>query len=132
MQLNYWDGIHHRRVSRRRALIGGASTVGAAAFLAACGGGDADKTPKTRSELVEESKDTTSQAVRGGTLRGYLPSDVPSLDPVQPASSRFVAGYHRDASNESPAIWGRPRPSCTVTWRKAGRNHRTGFRSRSS
>jgi peptide/nickel transport system substrate-binding protein len=111
MQLNYWANVLERRTTRRRAMIGTSSLAGAAAFLAACGGNDNGASGKSdKSGLVTESKDTTAQAVRGGTLRGYLPSDVPSLDPSAASFPlNFVAGYALGTLlNEKPGHLGPP------------------------
>jgi peptide/nickel transport system substrate-binding protein len=110
MQLNYWANTLERRVARRRAMIGTASVAGAAAFLAACGGNDNDKASTAKSDLVTESKDTSNQAVQGGTLRGYMPSDVPSLDPSTASFPlNFVAGYALGTLlNEKPGYLGPP------------------------
>src|SRR5436190_21446734 len=94
MQSDYWADALRSRLSRRRAVLGSASAAGAAAFLAACGGSDNNKGATAKSDLVEESKDTTAQAVRGGTLKAYMPTDVPSLDPSTASFPlNFVAGY---------------------------------------
>jgi peptide/nickel transport system substrate-binding protein len=110
MQPNYWTDSLRRRVTRRRAVLGAASAAGAAAFLAACGGSGNNKSPTTKSDLVEESKDTTAQAVRGGTLKTYMPSDVPSLDPSTASFPlNFVAGYVLGTLlNEKPGYLGPP------------------------
>ncbi|HLF77317.1 MAG TPA: ABC transporter substrate-binding protein [Dehalococcoidia bacterium] len=110
MQSNYWTSVLRQRVTRRRAVIGTSSAAGAAAFLAACGGDDSDETPTSKSDLVTESKDTTAQAVRGGTLRSYLTSDIPSLDPSAASFPlNFVAGYaYGTLINEKPGHLGPP------------------------
>jgi peptide/nickel transport system substrate-binding protein len=83
-----------RRVSRRGALL----TGGAAAFLAACGGGDKQTTnqtvpgaavPTTGPRAVDAED---GNPVQGGTLRYRATGDYPTLDPFKSAS--FEAQYH--------------------------------------
>ena len=66
-------------------MIGSASVAAGAAFLAACGGGSDGNKASTNaageSSLVTKSVDTTNQAVKGGSLKSYLTSDTPTLDP---------------------------------------------------
>jgi peptide/nickel transport system substrate-binding protein len=109
MSPHYWTRTVRQRLTRRRALAASASTAAAAAFLAACGGSGSDE-PSDKSSLITESKDTTGQAVRGGTLRGYLPSDVPSLDPSTASFPlNFVAGYSLGTLlNEKPGYLAPP------------------------
>ena len=83
--------------------------TGAAAFLAACGGGD-NGTTDTGSSLVVQSEDTSDKAVRGGTLKSYLTSDTPTLDP---STSSFplnpIAGHvFGTLLNERPGYLGPP------------------------
>lgn len=85
MKGNYWERtVLHRRISRRRALAGGASLgIGAlAASLVACGGGDdGDKSATSdKSGLVAEPVDTTKQAVKGGIWPQVVTSDAVSFD----------------------------------------------------
>src|SRR5688572_17062630 len=113
MQENYWVRTLEGRLTRRRALIGASATAAAAAFLAACGGGSdggSQATGKPKSELVTESKDTTAQATRGGALRSYLTSDIPSLDPSAASFPlNFVAGFtYGTLINEKPGHLGPP------------------------
>ena len=114
MQATYWKDTLQHRLTRRRAIVGAASSAGAAAFLAACGGGSDNNTSKSpaqaKNDVVTESKDTTAQAVRGGTLRSYLTSDIPSLDPSAASFPlNFVAGYsYGTLINEKPGHLGPP------------------------
>ncbi|HXH21279.1 MAG TPA: ABC transporter substrate-binding protein [Dehalococcoidia bacterium] len=65
----------------------------AAAVLAACGGGDGSPSaPRDASGLLSFPVDTTAKARPGGTYKGYLPSDVPSMDPLS-SNSVFTQAY---------------------------------------
>ncbi|HLF76810.1 MAG TPA: ABC transporter substrate-binding protein [Dehalococcoidia bacterium] len=66
---DYWSGLLTKRANRRR-FVAGASAValGAAALSLSCGGGDDKKEGSSASNLLYKPVDTTSKAVRGGTL----------------------------------------------------------------
>jgi peptide/nickel transport system substrate-binding protein len=92
-----WSNVEKRRLTRRRALVGGGALGLSAAFLAACGSGS--KTSSTNnannpgsSSLVAKPADSTSEAKRGGTLKDYAQAEPRSLDPIQP-----LADYNRIA-----------------------------------
>jgi peptide/nickel transport system substrate-binding protein len=107
----YWTRPLQSPQKRRRFLVGAASGAGAAAFLAACGGSNDNEARSSGSSLVTESKDTSSQAVRGGALRGYLASDTPTLDPSTPTFPlNSIAGYALGTLlNEKPGYLEPPR-----------------------
>src|SRR4051812_1632153 len=87
MQGNYWTQVTRARTSRRRLLVGTATTALGAAFLAACGGSDSgggggDKAEDSnKSSLVFKPVDSTKQAKRGGTWKWYQNADIVGLDP---------------------------------------------------
>jgi ABC-type transport system substrate-binding protein len=88
VQGSYWDGVLKTRLSRRRALTATVATAGAAAFLAACGGGEnggsgAAKAPKDNSGLLYNLADETKQAKRGGVLVGSHPGVILTWDPMK-------------------------------------------------
>jgi ABC-type transport system substrate-binding protein len=119
---SYWSKVLNRRATRRRALIGGSSVALSAAFLAACGddddggttgvrtgstgttGGTTGTTQPTgatgstggtgtQSGLVGPIEDTSSSAVRGGTLTDSRNADTDSLDPFA-ANSLITSGIN--------------------------------------
>ena len=79
MSGSYWDGTHAARLTRRRAIaVTGAATAGAA-LLAACGGDDASG-GRDASSLVDEARDTSRQAKRGGVNKWFLTADAAGFD----------------------------------------------------
>src|SRR5688572_31033781 len=59
------------------------ATTAAAAFLAACGGGDSGNggdATQTGSDLLAKLEDTSKSARRGGTMRWMLPSEPLHFD----------------------------------------------------
>src|SRR4051812_10958533 len=81
---NYWSTtVAGRRLSRRRALVGGALTAGGAtALLAGCGGGSGgeSKPAEDLGALVTKSEDSTSRAVTGGIWPTFITTEGLSLD----------------------------------------------------
>jgi peptide/nickel transport system substrate-binding protein len=78
---NYWAKVSRARQSRRRLLATTFSLGGAAAVLALAGcGGDGDSEGEGEG-LLSPLKDTSSDAVRGGTLTANITSMV-SMDPI--------------------------------------------------
>jgi ABC-type transport system substrate-binding protein len=78
------------RLSRRRAIAATGATAGAAAFLAACGGGDEDSPtstgpagPRDTSGLLANITDETKNAKRGGTYIGSHPGVILTHDPMK-------------------------------------------------
>lgn len=73
-----------RRLSRRRLLATGA--VGAAAvFLTACGGSNSDSGAGNDSrKLLTKAKDSSKEAVRGGTLKLSMTADLATWEPHRP------------------------------------------------
>jgi peptide/nickel transport system substrate-binding protein len=91
---NYWSQIATRRLTRRRALAAGAGRATAAAFLAACGGDDADESsPQDRSGLLTQPTDTSSSAKRGGTHRTVWTTHVSWDQSFNTFGLHFTAGY---------------------------------------
>jgi peptide/nickel transport system substrate-binding protein len=79
MEQGSWSRVLHQRASRRRALAVTSGVAGAAAFLAACGGGD-KVSESDKSSLVSTPVDTLKTAKRGGTMKGRTFADPPTLD----------------------------------------------------
>jgi ABC-type transport system substrate-binding protein len=79
---NYWNRTLDRRLSRRSTIALAGTGTAAAAFLAACGGGDSDSGAgvKDANSLIVKVQDETSSVVRGGIYRSVL-GTPPSLDP---------------------------------------------------
>jgi len=97
MEGNYWQKALSRRLSRRRALAAAGAGALGAAFLAACGGGeDGDGGPRDRSGLLYEPKDTTKDAVKGGTMVGAFAVEPLNYDPLS-SSSQFTFNHAHHA-----------------------------------
>src|SRR3954453_20325219 len=91
-----WDARSAVRISRRRVLSGIGAGSAAAAFLAACGGGE-DKPgqaqPSAKSDksgLLATPRDTSDKATPGGTLNLSIGRDTEGFDalsavPITPA-----------------------------------------------
>jgi len=100
---SYWDKVLQKRVGRRRALAGAGGTALGAAFLAACGGDDDDGGSSSggssgsssggtsggssggsgggaSSAFYQTPEDTTSEAVRGGTITNNILRDPANFD----------------------------------------------------
>src|SRR4051794_10039656 len=85
MAANYWSGISHSTLNRRRALAASGALALGTAFLAACGGGDGDGGGGAgKSSLVSKPVDTTKQ-VKRATLKDRTFADTPSLDVLTPS-----------------------------------------------
>jgi ABC-type transport system substrate-binding protein len=88
MESGYWTQTLNSRISRRRALAGGA-LLGAGVIAAACGGDEA--TPLTEEEvagIVKKPVDTTRQARIGGTYEAAQTVQPNTLDGLVDAQSR--------------------------------------------
>lgn len=80
MDVSYWNRVRARRLSRRHALVG-ASGLGAAAFLAACGGGKKEEARATTAPGTQAGAAPAAaqpQGKPGGTLRINLKSAEPT------------------------------------------------------
>ena len=97
----YWGRLRHRRLSRRRFLLGGGVAVaGSAAMLAGCGGGEPPAptpsptavptatptptrapTPTVRPTPTATPTPDPNAPRRGGTLRLWKPAEDGGLDP---------------------------------------------------
>ena len=82
MANNYWSSLMQQRMSRRRALAATGAAGIAAAFVAACGGGEdsVDSGPRDSSGLLSQPEDTTSKAVKGGIWQTSRTDDPVTLD----------------------------------------------------
>jgi peptide/nickel transport system substrate-binding protein len=91
---SYWSKVLNQRVTRRRALGATSMAAGAAAFLAACGGGSSDSgsqpAPQTSSGISDGYLKKATDGKRGGTM-GFLYVDSPNLDILTNALE--YAGY---------------------------------------
>jgi peptide/nickel transport system substrate-binding protein len=82
----YWERTLKNRTSRRTAIAGGLGLAGAAAILAACGGGDEGPSEETRTglgKLLYENKNAETPIKKGGTLNAREGGDLPSIDPYR-------------------------------------------------
>jgi ABC-type transport system substrate-binding protein len=97
LENSYWSKVLTRRLSRRRAIAGTGAFGAAAAFLAACGGGDSGGSsgPRDSSGLLSEVKDETASAKRGGTYVDSHPGVILTHDPMKTGIAIRVArrGY---------------------------------------
>src|SRR5262245_26850133 len=84
---DYWQRIASQRVGRRRALATAGGSSLAAAFLAACGGGDSDGKAGEKEGLLTKATDTSDQAKRGGILKDHATTDTPTFDFSTPISA---------------------------------------------
>jgi peptide/nickel transport system substrate-binding protein len=79
---NYWD----HKIARRRAMQSGAALGLGAAFLAACGGSDDNKSTTGSSSgqpsALTQPKDTTPAAKQGGTLKSWAANESPNFDVI--------------------------------------------------
>src|SRR5262249_16119173 len=111
MASSYWNRKQPPLISRRHVLTATMAGLGAAAFLAACGG--SSNSSGSKASAVVEPVDTTKTARRGGIYKSVHTADFPSLDPcASPAalrnstswpSSRLMgvkAGYKEDPNGE--------------------------------
>jgi peptide/nickel transport system substrate-binding protein len=82
MAESYWTSVTYNRLNRRRALAATGAGTAAAAFLAACGGGDSggSGTKGDKSGLITEPVDTTKQAKDGGVLKWFQENEPNHLD----------------------------------------------------
>ncbi|HLF79382.1 MAG TPA: ABC transporter substrate-binding protein [Dehalococcoidia bacterium] len=94
---SYWTTILGRRLSRRRALGAMGLTAGAAAFLAACGGGSdkgadspSGSTSGNASGITQGYLAKAADGKRGGTM-GFIYTDSPNLNILTNALE--YAGY---------------------------------------
>jgi peptide/nickel transport system substrate-binding protein len=100
---SYWARVRAGQLGRRR-FVGGAMALGFGAAAVACGGSGTKSAtssndngqPKDTSGLVAKVEDTTAQAKRGGTYKGYAGADAPSWDPVSGRQSA-TSGIPTDA-----------------------------------
>jgi len=91
VERSYWNKVLDSRLSRRRAIAATGALGGAAAFLAACGGGDEDSPsnsgasgPKDTSGLLASITDETKNAKKGGTYIDSHPGVILTHDPMKP------------------------------------------------
>lgn len=86
MPANYWTRVTGQRLSRRRALYATGGTALGALLAAACGSdaepGTNGQTGTTVTGVATQPADTTSQAIRGGIMQGYLTSESDTFDPL--------------------------------------------------
>ncbi len=95
-------------------LVATGAGATAAAFLAACGGGDgAGRKSGAGGDLLSEPKDTTKTAKRGGIMKDRIHGDVATFDPFTPNNTlnaiegmtnsslvQFKPGYMKPSENE--------------------------------
>src|SRR5689334_20708781 len=81
-QTDYWPTTLRYRLSRRRALIGASSLGADAALLAACGGGSdsGGGGGQKAAGLTTQPVDTSKQAVKGGQMQSFMPSEGLNFD----------------------------------------------------
>jgi peptide/nickel transport system substrate-binding protein len=96
MRHGYWETALAGRLSRRRTLAATGGATLAAAFLAACGGGDSGTESKTedKSSLVTKPVDTVKEAKRGGTIKDRMTADVSTMDVHQPIAPLNFPARH--------------------------------------
>jgi peptide/nickel transport system substrate-binding protein len=86
---SYWNKVLDSRVTRRRAIAATGALGSAAAFLAACGGGDGDSSssgpagPKDTSGLLTNITDETKNAKKGGVYIDSHPGVILTHDPMK-------------------------------------------------
>src|SRR5581483_10689042 len=83
----YWAGITRARLGRRRLLAATGAGALSAAFLAACGGSDDNKTAspadkKKAQGLAQKPQDTTSKATKGGVYTASINADPVAFDVI--------------------------------------------------
>jgi peptide/nickel transport system substrate-binding protein len=106
MAAEYWDRYWRERRSRRRFLGGAVATSAGAAGLALVGCGDDDDddekpggggiaTPTPGPQATPTPSDPFAKAKRGGTWRGELTGDPPTIDPYGNLSflTKGIAAY---------------------------------------
>lgn len=113
----YWQ----TRINRRRAIqaaSAGAGTIGIMALLGCSSGGSNQKTAELNSSRVEQPKNTSAQAKRGGIYKDFAANDETSLDPLAtsrgggfggamtPAHSRLLREVAQPVDPKEPKIEG--------------------------
>lgn len=83
-----WETVHEGRITRRRMLFGAVGTLGAAAFLAACGDddGDAGSGSSDTEAVGTEATGTTAGTSGGATASGDV-AGIAALLGVEEASA---------------------------------------------
>jgi ABC-type transport system substrate-binding protein len=93
MTTGYWSSSLRKRVSRRRAVVGGTLLgAGGAALLIGCGGSDGDS--DDGNALVSQPVDSTRQAVKGGIMQSHLTSEGLHFDPTTATSAIYAHSSH--------------------------------------
>ncbi len=82
-ELNYWQKLSRRALTRRRLLVAGALGGGAALLLAGCGKSSGGGAPAAGTTTRSAA---TGTPVAGGTLNGPMNSNPPTLDPQRTTS----------------------------------------------
>src|SRR5581483_11496771 len=98
---SYWSNLTGNRISRRRALVGGAGLgVGALALsMIGCGGSDSSSSSKSnagdagakKSALVSEPKDTAKEGKQGGVWKHFARGDATHFDSLVSDTSQVVS-----------------------------------------
>ena len=83
----YWSRVLQARLSRRRAIAATGMGMSAAAFLAACGGGDDSEGLLDKSGLLTQGEETTKQAKQGGVWPHFVTAEVSTMDPLNNAAT---------------------------------------------
>ena len=97
---SYWQRTLSARASRRRLLTGSAGVAGAAALLAACGGGDGKSSGPRQEGRVLIPFDSSGQAKAGGIFQTQIEGDEVNLDPL--STGRGNGGWTSELAYSRP------------------------------
>ncbi|HEX5368482.1 MAG TPA: ABC transporter substrate-binding protein [Dehalococcoidia bacterium] len=98
---NYWSTVLKNRISRRRAMYTTAAGASAAAFLAACGSGNDNKSSSSGSSAATSGPSSTSGAASGASGASGASSSLITKE-VDTSAQAKAGGTLTDSTNREP------------------------------